>query len=120
MATPALTLLFGGSFQDAEGNPLTNGRLRFKLYQDETLSNNAGLLCAGAQVSIPLDANGNVDTTQADVSVWPTDQMTPTANASYTVWGYTAEGQLAWGQNYGLTVPSTPAYNLNNWIPNNY
>jgi hypothetical protein len=119
MATPSLVLLFGGGFQDALGEVIAKGTLRLKLSQDEVLSNNAGQLCGGAEVTIPLDANGNVDTAQANVSVWPTDQMSP-AGAFYTVWAYAADGQLAWGPNSNLTVPSGSNYNLDGWVPNLY
>jgi hypothetical protein len=119
MATPSLVLLFGGGFQDALGEVIAKGTLRLKLSQDEVLSNNAGQLCGGAEVRIPLDANGNVDTAQANVSVWPTDQMMP-AGAFYTVWAYAADGQLAWGPNSNLTVPSGATYNLDGWVPNLY
>jgi hypothetical protein len=116
------TQLIGGGFQDAEGNAVANGSLVMELVQDEQLTSSQGQSCGGIKITLILDSNGNVSGTSGDggsaQSVWPTDQMNPTG-ASYTAWVYTANGQLAWGPNYNLMVPSSPnPYNIDNWVPN--
>jgi hypothetical protein len=122
MSAPTKVQLIGGHFQDAMGNVLAEGSLTMELVQDEQLSSSTGQVCGGIKITIPLDEEGNVFGTSGDESepnqyVWPTDVMTP-SGASYTVWGYTAEGELAWGPNYNLLVPSGSTFDVDNWIPN--
>ena len=121
MSSPSRTQLIGGHFQDAEGNVLDLGRLIMELTGDEQLSSSTGQVCGGIKVTILLDTNGSAQGTSGDSDpmqyVWPTDVMAP-SGASYTVWAYTAEGQLAWGPNYGLLVPSGATFDLDTWIPN--
>ena len=116
MSSPTKVELTGGHFQDSAGNVLAGGTLVMELVQDEQLSMSTGQVCGGIKVTINLDSAGSVDTSPAQ-SVWPTDIMNP-GNASYTVWGYTAEGQLAWGPNYNLLVPSGSTYDVDGWVPN--
>ena len=120
MAT--LVKLINGNFQDFEGNIVANGSLKLEISQDEQLSSSTGQLCGGRTVSIPLDASGNILGSSTSPSgpaqyVYPTDAMVP-INASYTGWVYTAQGQLVWGPNYGLLVPSGATFNVDNWVPN--
>jgi hypothetical protein len=113
---PSKVQLINGNFQDAEGNVLALGNLVLELSQDEQLSSLAGQVASGIKITISLNSSGSVSTSPPQ-SVWPTDVMNP-SGASYTVWAYTAEGQLAWGPNYGLTIPSGATYDLDNWVPN--
>jgi hypothetical protein len=122
MSAPTKVQLVGGHFQDTMGNILAEGSLVMELVQDEQLSNSTGQVCGGIKITVPLDEEGNVFGTSGDESepnqyVWPTDVMTP-SGASYTVWGYAADGQLAWGPNYNLLVPSGATFDVDNWIPN--
>ena len=113
--------LINGHWQDSEGNVLALGSLKMVLVQDEQLSSSAGQICGGITLTILLDANGNVQGTSGDgfptQSVWPTDQMNP-LGASYTVTAYSAAGELAWGPNYNLLVPSGATFDVDNWVPN--
>ena len=108
--------LLDGGFQDAAGNVLANGSLVMQLSQDGNLSENQGQVSGEITITITLDADGNVSTSPAQY-VWPTDELSPAGN-SFKVWAYTAEGQLAWGPNYNLTVPTGATYSLTNWAPN--
>ena len=116
MPAPTKVQLTGGHFQDAEGNVLNLGYLLMEVVQDEQLSSLAGQVCSGIKIKITLNASGSVDVTTPQ-SVWSPENMVP-AGASYTVWGYTALGQLAWGPNYGLDVPIGATFDVDNWIPN--
>ena len=111
-----LVTLTGGTFQDAMGNLLSNGYLICELSQDEQLSMSQGQAVGGRKVKVLLGTDGNVLVSPAQ-QVWPTDEMNPGC-ASYTVWGYTAEGQLVWGPNYGLLVTTGSTYNVDGWVPN--
>lgn len=116
MPAPTKVQLIGGHFQDAEGNVLNAGHLSMELVQDEQLSSNTGQVCGGIKITILLDSGGSVSTSPAQ-SVWPTDVMSP-SGASYTVRGYTAQGELAWGPNYNLLVPTGATFDVDNWLPN--
>jgi hypothetical protein len=122
MAAPTKVQLINGHFQDAEGNVLALGSLKMTLIQDEQLSSSTGQVCGGITLKILLDANGSVQGTSGDgfpaQSVWPTDQMNP-LGASYVVTAYSAAGELAWGPNYNLLVPSGATFDVDNWVPNN-
>src|ERR1700688_4556187 len=88
------TTLTGGHFQDSLGNPLANGYLRLFLSQDEVVTG-VGFVCSGVFIQIQLDANGSV---VAGQTVWSNDVMLP-VNSYYRVFGYAANGQLAFGPN---------------------
>lgn len=111
-----LVTLTGGTFQDAMGNLLADGYLIMELSQDEQLSMSQGQAVGARKIKVMLGDDGNV-LVSPEQKVWPTDEMNP-PNASYTVWGYTAEGQLVWGPNYGLLVPTGSTYNVDGWVPN--
>jgi len=103
-------------WQDEQGNVLALGSIVFEASGD-ALVTGTGELCAGIKGSLNLDSNGQVAASPAQY-MWPTDQMTP-SNITYTVWVYSANGELSWGPNYGLTVPSgAGSFNLCTWIPN--
>lgn len=116
MPSPTKVQLIGGHFQDAEGNVLALGALVLELSQDEQITSLTGQITAGIKIRLALDSAGSVSTSPAQ-SVWPTDVMNP-SGATYTAWCYAANGQLAWGPNYGLTVPSGATYDVDNWVPN--
>ena len=103
-------------WQDEQGNALALGTIVFEASGD-ALVTGTGELCAGIKGSLTLDNTGSVASSPAQY-MWPTDQMAP-SNITYTVWVYSANGQLAWGPNYGLTVPSgAGSFNLCTWVPN--
>ena len=103
--------LTGGGFQDSEGNVLALGYLVFKLSQDSEV--NGSQICSGVEITINLDVVGNAATGQY---IWGNDALSP-VNSYYTVTGYTAEGQPAWGPN-NQQVVGTGTFNLGSWIPN--
>jgi hypothetical protein len=111
------TQLFGGNFQDAEGNLLSGGYLTLLLSNDESVGESQ--ICAGVEITVPLDAFGNV-VSSPGVFVYATDVMIP-INAYYRVTGYTAEGQTAWGPNC-QQIPSggvgAGTFDLGSWTPN--
>jgi hypothetical protein len=116
MSLPQVQLL-GGPFTDSELNVLALGTLVMELSQDEQISTTAGQACGGIKIKIALDDDGNVVSSPAQY-VLPTDQLIP-VGAFYTVWAYSAEGELAWGPNYNLLCPlGGGTFNVNNWIPN--
>jgi hypothetical protein len=103
-------------WQDEQGNVLANGKIVFEASGD-ALVTGTGELCSGIKGSLSLDSSGQVVTSPPQY-MWPTDQMVP-SNITYTVWVYAANGELAWGPNYGLTVPSgAGSFNICTWIPN--
>jgi hypothetical protein len=103
--------LSGGGFQDSEGNVLALGYLKFRLSQDEEV--NGLQICSGVEITINLDASGNV---VAGQYIWGNDVLSP-INSYYTVTGYTAAGQPAWGPN-NQQVVGTGTFNLGTWVPN--
>jgi hypothetical protein len=113
----SLTQLVGGSFQDSLGNLLSGGYLTLFLSNDEVVGD--AQICAGVEITVPLDAFGNV-VSSPGVFVYATDVMTP-INAYYRVTGYTAEGQTAWGIN-NQQIPSGGigggTFDVSQWIPN--
>src|SRR5437016_9876641 len=110
---PSRVTLINGSFEDAEGNLLANGYLVMRLSQDGAISG-VGQICSGIDITITLDSSGNVNASQ---SVWGNDQMTP-INSFYRVFGYKANGQLAWGPNNQQVNGSGGTFDVGTWIPN--
>lgn len=117
----AKTQLTGGNFQDAMGNLLANGYLTMKLSQDSQV--NDSQVCSGVEIKIVLDGNGDVaayPTIPADQFVWANDVLSP-INSFYTVTGYTAEGQPAFGPNNQQAVSGGiggGTFDTGTWIPN--
>lgn len=110
--------LLGGSFQDAEGNFLANGKLTFVLSQDIQVNGNTQI-CGGLEISVPLDANGNV-IGSPPYYVWPNDTGDP-INTFYTITGYSSIGQLSWGPNAQQILEGSPpigTFDLGSLIPN--
>lgn len=115
------TQLTGGQFQDSEGNVLANGYLKMVLSSDESV--NDSQICSGISLNIILDGNGSVaayPTIPADQYVWANDVMSPT-NSFYTVTGYTAAGQPAWGPNNQQVTSGGVGggtFDIGTWVPN--
>jgi hypothetical protein len=103
--------LTGGKFQDAEGNILALGYLKMRLSQDSEV--NDSMIASGVEITINLDASGNA---VAGQYVWGNDVLLP-INSYYTVTGYTAQGQPAWGPN-NQQIVGTGTFDLGSWIPN--
>lgn len=106
--------LINGHFQDPEGNLLVNGYLKMRLSQDGTVIG-VGSVCSGIEITIQLDASGNVVASPAQ-SVWGNDAISP-VNTYYLVTGYTAQGQPAWGPNVQQVVGSG-TFDVGTWVPN--
>ncbi len=115
------TMLTGGNFQDSEGNVLANGYLKMVLSSDESV--NDSQICSGISLNITLDGNGSAaayPTIPADQYVWANDVMSPT-NSYYTVTGYTAAGQPAWGPNNQQVTSGGVGggtFDIGTWVPN--
>ena len=106
------TMLTGGSFQDSTGSPLASGYLTMHLSQDCSVSG-VGTVCSGIDITVNLDANGNV---VAGQYVWSNLVMSP-QNNYYKVTGFTAAGQRAFGPN-NQQVAAGATFNLDSWTPN--
>jgi hypothetical protein len=116
----AMTQLVGGHFQDPEGNLLVNGYLEMALNQDATVPGVCNV-AAGITVRIQLDASGSVAAVAStsvgpNQYVWGNDNLSP-VNTFYTVTGYTAQGQTAWGPNNQQVKGPSP-FDVGTWIPN--
>lgn len=106
----AKNTIIGGSFQDAQGNPVAFGTLLLQLPQDAVTSQ-PSLICSAIQLQIPLDANGNV---AGSISVWPTDQLTPNT-LLYTAWVLTNSNAQVWGPHKEVILSSPSPFNLDVW-----
>jgi hypothetical protein len=104
----------GGAFQDSSGNLLANGYLIMKLSQDGVVNTNT-MVCAGYEITVPLDVNGNV-LPFSDIVVWPNDVITP-SGTFYTIYAYSANGQLVWGPNYAQILSTPSPFNLGSITP---
>lgn len=107
--------LTGGAFQDAEGNVLALGKLIMRLSADGSVSG-SGQIASGVEITITLDGSGNVVASPVQ-SVWGNDQILP-INSYYTVTGYKASGQRAWGPNNQQVNGSGGTFDVGTWIPN--
>jgi hypothetical protein len=109
--------IIGGPFQDALGNPLSNGYLVMQL-QHDAVALNSGQIMGNVSVHIPLDINGRIQGTVsgAPVFVWPNSALLP-AGGNYLIWAYTSIGQLAWDNPQVQVVGSANPFNVNTWIP---
>jgi hypothetical protein len=115
------TQLLGGHFQDLSGNVLANGYLRMFLSSDELVTG-VGFICSGIYVQIQLDSNGSVASSTStppatNQFVWSNDVMTP-VNSYYRVFGYTANGQLAFGPDNQQVVFGAGTFDVGTWVPN--
>ena len=104
------SVLKGGSFQDASGQPISFGYLRFILYADSNVSVLGGptgqQIIAGQSIRISLDANGNV---QKNQSIWANSVLNP-PGSFYLVILFNSNGlevwssQQTWVLNYQTTI----------------
>lgn len=109
--------LIGGPFQDALGNPLSNGYLIMQLLHD-AVALNTGQITGNISIRVPLDINGRIQGTVggAPVFVWPNVALLP-AGGNYLIWAYTSTNQLAWDNPQVQVVGNTNPFNVNVWIP---
>ena len=101
----------GGSFQDAEGNPLAGGLLVL------TLDSAAVVLGTGQVVNnlplfITLDSTGNAPSTP----IWFNDQLTPSGTA-YSATLFSAPGKPAWTAAQLWSFTGGSAINLDTMVP---
>lgn len=111
-----MPLITGGGFQDVEGGSLSFGTLKLKLSSDAYTDTGAHLVCAGSEVEVPLDVDGNVLGT---VNIFGNEVLTGVwsslLDTYYFATAETADGQLAWGPNAVTLTGST--FDVSNWIP---
>jgi hypothetical protein len=110
--------LVGGPFQDALGNPLSNGYLLFML-QHDAVALNTGQILGNVSVKVPLDINGYIQgtVTGAPVYIWPNNILLP-AGGSYLIWAYDSVNRPAWENPQVQQVLSSPnPFNANAWVP---
>jgi hypothetical protein len=112
---PINNQIVGGNFTDPSGAPLALGYLVFQLSQDEQ-SSIPGQITAGRKIQVALDTNGNIPVSPA-VYLFANDALNP-ANSYYTVWAYSATGQLVWGPQVQQVLSSPSPFNANAWVPN--
>lgn len=90
------TRLFGGSFQDSSGAPLTLGKLEFRLNHDSNISTLGGpngiQVVAGVPIYIYLSVNGSIFPSSY---IWSNAILTP-ANSYYTVRAFNSSGLEIW------------------------
>jgi hypothetical protein len=98
-----------GTFNDAAGNPVANGRVFFALSQDAVASNNTQV--SHSLISFNLNGSGAFSG-----SIFFNDELFPSGVTSYTVTVLTAGNGLVYGpETFQLTGPS---FNLNTAVPN--
>jgi hypothetical protein len=87
--------LTGGAFQDAVGTPLSGGRLVLQLSTDaqQTVTNPDGQVISGLPISLTLDADGNIPSTE----LWSNEELAP-AGTYYTVRLFSSSGQHVWAK----------------------
>lgn len=109
--------LIGGPFQDALGNPLSNGYLVFQL-QHDAVALYAGQILGNISVRVPLDINGYIEGTVigAPVYIWPNTALLP-AGGNYIIWAYDSVNRLAWDNPQIQSVGATNPWSVNQWIP---
>lgn len=110
--------IVGGPFQDALGNPISNGYLLMQLQHDATILGGAGQVVGNVAVKIPLDINGNIQGTVvgSPIFIWPNNLISP--NSNYLIWLYDASNRLVWDNPQSQQVLSAPSpFNVNAWVP---
>jgi hypothetical protein len=85
----------GGAFQDAVGTPLSGGRLVLQLSTDaqQTVTNPDGQVISGLPISLTLDAEGNIPSTE----LWSNEELAP-VGTYYTVRLFSVSGQHVWAK----------------------
>lgn len=88
--------IVGGGFQDASGNPLSNGWLVFSLSHDSNIAvlggPNGMQVAAGLQVTLFLNGLGNI---VPNSYLWTNDSLTP-FGSYYRVNAFNFQGVQAW------------------------
>jgi hypothetical protein len=109
--------IIGGPFQDALGNPLSNGFLLMRL-QHDAVALNTGQIVGNTAVRIPLDINGFIQGTHtgAPIFIWPNTALLP-AGGNYLIWAYDASERLVWDNPQIQVVQATNPFNVNTWVP---
>lgn len=109
--------VIGGPFQDALGNPVSNGFLLFQLQHDCVVTG-TGQVVGNVAVRVPLDINGNIQGTVVGnpVFMWPNNLMLP--NTNYLIWLFDASNRLVWDNPQSQQILSSPSpFNVNAWTP---
>ena len=104
----------GGAFQDTAGNVLVDGYLILQLSQDSTVNTNT-MICSGYEIKIPLNSSGSVASSPA-YYVWTNDLISP-STTFYTIYAYSANGQLVWGPNYCYILSTPSPFDLGAIVP---
>jgi hypothetical protein len=112
--------LIGGEYQDSEGNVLADGYLILRLNQDSVV--NTSQVCAGIDIKIQLDSDGNVASSTStppapDQFVWGNDQLTP-INSFYKISGFANNGQPSWGPNNCQIIGDGGTFDMGTITPN--
>ena len=111
--------IVGGGFQSADGSPLSNGYLIFRLSHDSNVAVLGGptgsQVTAGIQIKIILDNIGNVVSGQF---LWSNDLLTP-SGSYYRVTAHNSQGIQVWAfpQNFFIE-PYAPSINIGTIEPN--
>lgn len=79
------------TFSDPLGRPLSNGMAVITLNTDVQSPN--GQLCAGLEVSVPLDSDGEMTSVP---QVWQNASLSPTGSV-YILRAYSSAGELVFG-----------------------
>ena len=110
---PQITLT-GGKFQISLGAPLANGRLSLRLSHDARDPAANTQIASGAEISIPLDAMGNV---YGLPMIWANDTLVP-SGSFYKVLAFDSNGGRVWARAQILTVFSLPnPFDIGNLVP---
>lgn len=115
--SPLQVQIIGGPFQDALGDPLSNGYLIFQL-QHDAVALGSGQIMGNWSVRVPLDINGRIQgtITGAPVFIWPNGALLP-AGGNYIVWAYDSGNRLVWDNPQVVVVTGPTIYNMNSFIP---
>jgi hypothetical protein len=107
-----LVPVFGGNFQDAEGNPVAFGTLYLQLSNDARSVGNAQVL-SKPPIAITLDVNGNAPPT----SIWFNGILHP-ANTYYAATLFSASGQPIWQRAQKWSFSGSSPVNLSTKVSN--
>lgn len=113
------TNLVGGSFQDNQGNVLSNGWLTFQLSHDANVavlgSPTGSQVTAGQITTMLLNQNGSLCPLQY---IWTNDVLTP-AGSYYLVTAYNSQGLQVWANKQIMYIqPYTASINIGTITPN--
>jgi len=110
--------IYGGNFQDLEGNPLNKGYLLLELSHDESATNASSQTVAGLKLRITLDSMGSIPLIPA-TNVWSSTALLP-SGSFYIVRCFKSDGTEAWAVPQYWTLVSTPnPLNVGTIVPSN-